>query len=163
MPALRERTGDIPLLAEHFLVKFNERLRKKVEGVDTDATEVLVQYPWPGNIRELENVIERAVLFCDESKLHASDLPPDVRGIPVIANVPLPEADLQAALAGEGGLKEHVKVAMSRLEKELVSRALQQTNGNVTHAARLLKISRKGLQLKMKELGLREGSGEKSE
>jgi two-component system response regulator AtoC len=107
-------------------------------------------------------VIERAVLFCDESKLHAKDLPPDVRGIPVIANVPLPEADLHAALAGEGGLKGHVKVAMSRLEKELVSRALQQTNGNVTHAARLLKISRKGLQLKMKELGLREAS-DKSE
>jgi two-component system response regulator AtoC len=162
LPALRERTGDIPLLAEHFLAKFNERLRKKVEGLDADATEVLVQYPWPGNIRELENVIERAVLFCDESKLHAKDLPPDVRGIPVIANVPLPEADLHAALAGEGGLKGHVKVAMSRLEKELVSRALQQTNGNVTHAARLLKISRKGLQLKMKELGLREAS-DKSE
>jgi two-component system, NtrC family, response regulator AtoC len=162
LPALRERTGDIPLLAEHFLTKFNERLRKKVEGLDADATEVLVQYPWPGNIRELENVIERAVLFCDESKLHAKDLPPDVRGIPVIANVPLPEADLHAALAGEGGLKGHVKVAMSRLEKELVSRALQQTNGNVTHAARLLKISRKGLQLKMKELGLREAS-DKSE
>jgi nitrogen regulation protein NR(I) len=163
LPALRERTGDIPLLADHFLAKFNERLRKKVEGVDADATEVLVQYPWPGNIRELENVIERAVLFCDETKLHAKDLPPDVRGIPVIANVPLPEADLQAALAGEGGLKEHVKVAMSRLEKELVSRALQQTNGNVTHAARLLKISRKGLQLKMKELGLREGGGERGD
>jgi nitrogen regulation protein NR(I) len=163
LPALRERTGDIPLLAEHFLAKFNERLRKKVEGLDPDATEVLAQYPWPGNIRELENVIERAVLFCDESRLHAKDLPPDVRGIPVIANVPLPEADLHAALAGEGGLKGHVKVAMSRLERELVSRALQQTSGNVTHAARLLKISRKGLQLKMKELGLREGASEKSE
>jgi nitrogen regulation protein NR(I) len=163
LPALRERTSDIPLLADHFLKKFNERLRKKVEGVDTDASEVLAAYPWPGNIRELENVIERAVLFCDETKLHAKDLPPDVRGIPVIANVPLPEADLQAALAGEGGLKEHVKVAMSRLEKELVSRALQQTNGNVTHAARLLKISRKGLQLKMKELGLREGAGDKGD
>jgi two-component system, NtrC family, response regulator AtoC len=67
------------------------------------------------------------------------------------------------SLPAEGGLKEHVKVAMSRLERDLVSRALKQTNGNVTHAARLLKISRKGLQLKMKELGLREGSGEKSE
>jgi two-component system response regulator AtoC len=63
------------------------------------------------------------------------------------------DADLKAALTNEGGLKEHVKVAMSRLERELVSRALHQTNGNVTHAARLLKISRKGLQLKMKELG----------
>ncbi len=163
LPALRERTGDIPLLVEHFLAKFNGRLRKKVEGVEPDAMEALVQYPWPGNIRELENVIERAVLFCDTSKLHATDLPLDVRGIPAIANAPLPEADLQVALAGEGGLKGHVKVAMSRLERELVSRALKQTNNNVTHAARLLKISRKGLQLKMKELGLREGSSDKSE
>jgi two-component system, NtrC family, response regulator AtoC len=160
LPALRERTGDIPVLVEHFLGKFNERLKKKVEGVETEATDVLVAYPWPGNIRELENVIERAVLFCDAQKLRASDLPPEIRGIPAMANVPLPEADLTAALAGEGGLKEHVKVAMSRLEKELVSRALQQTGGNVTHAARLLKISRKGLQLKMKELGLREGASD---
>src|SRR5580698_6782256 len=163
LPALRERTGDIPLLVEHFLAKFNDRLRKKVEGVEPDATDVLVKYAWPGNIRELENVIERAVLFCDATTLHAADLPPDVRGIPAIANVPLPEADLQVALAGEGGLKEHVKVAMSRLERELVSRALKQTNTNVTHAARLLKISRKGLQLKMKELGLREGLGDKTD
>jgi two-component system response regulator AtoC len=160
LPALRERTMDIPLLVEHFLTKFNERLKKKVEGTEPEATELLVQYPWPGNIRELENVVERAVLFCDTQRLRASDLPPEIRGIPALANVPLPEADLQAALASEGGLKEHVKVAMSRLEKELVSRALQQTNGNVTHAARLLKISRKGLQLKMKELGLREGAGD---
>jgi DNA-binding NtrC family response regulator len=163
LPALRERTTDIPLLVEHFLARFNERLRKRVEGVEADALEQLVQYPWPGNIRELENVIERAVLFCDAQKLRAADLPLEIRGIPAMANVPLPEADLQAALASEGGLKEHVKVAMSRLEKELVSRALQQTNGNVTHAARLLKISRKGLQLKMKELGLREGSGDKGD
>ncbi|HXN33239.1 MAG TPA: sigma 54-interacting transcriptional regulator, partial [Polyangiaceae bacterium] len=156
LPALRERTADIPLLGEHFLTKFNERLKKKVEGVEPEAIEALAQYAWPGNIRELENVIERAVLFCDTQKLRASDLPPEIRGVPAMANVPLPEADLQAALAGEGGLKGHVKVAMSRLERELVSRALHQTSGNVTHAARLLKISRKGLQLKMKELGLRE-------
>ncbi len=163
LPALRERTGDIPLLVEHFLVKFNDRLKKRVEGAESEAMEALVQYPWPGNIRELENVVERAVLFCDTQRLRTSDLPHEIRGIPAMANVPLPEADLQAALAGEGGLKEHVKVAMSRLEKELVSRALQQTGGNVTHAARLLKISRKGLQLKMKELGLREGLSDKGE
>jgi two-component system, NtrC family, response regulator AtoC len=163
LPALRERTTDIALLVDHFLVKFNERLKKKVESVHREALDLLVAYPWPGNIRELENVVERAVLFCDTHELNASDLPPDIRGIPALANVPLPEADLQAALAGEGGLKEHVKVAMSRLERELVSRALQQTGGNVTHAARLLKISRKGLQLKMKELGLREGSVEKGD
>ncbi len=158
LPALRERTGDIPHLVEHFLTKFNERLKKVVTGVDPDAMDVLIGYPWPGNIRELENVIERAVLFCDESRLALSALPPEVRGShsESASMLAVEAADLDGALAAEGGLKEHVRVAMSRLERELVSRALAQTGGNVTHAARLLKISRKGLQLKMKELGLRE-------
>jgi two-component system response regulator AtoC len=163
LPALRERAGDIPLLVEHFLGKFNDRLKKHVGGVEPDAIDVLASYAWPGNIRELENVIERAVLFCDGQKLRAQDLPPEVRGTLASTQVPVTDADLEAALASEGGLKEHVKVAMSRLERELVGRALAQTNGNVTHAARLLKISRKGLQLKMKELGLREGANEKVE
>src|SRR5271163_516785 len=161
LPALRERAGDIPLLVEHFLGKFNDRLKKHVAGVEPDAIDVLSSYAWPGNIRELENVIERAVLFCDSSKVRVQDLPPEVRGGTPAPAAPVTDADLQAALSNEGGLKEHVKVAMSRLERELVSRALHQTNGNVTHAARLLKISRKGLQLKMKELGLREGASEK--
>jgi nitrogen regulation protein NR(I) len=156
LPALRERAGDIPELALHFLSKFNERLKKHVTGVEPEALEALSAYTWPGNIRELENVIERAVLFCDGQRLRAADLSPEVRGPLATPLVPLTDADLQAAFASEGGLKEHVKVATSRLERELVGHALQQTGGNVTHAARLLKISRKGLQLKMKELGLRE-------
>jgi two-component system response regulator AtoC len=163
LPALRERASDIPELVDHFLAKFNERLKKSVTGVEPEAMEILKAYGWPGNIRELENVIERAVLFCDTQRIHDADLPPEVRGTPTTSIAPPAEVDLQAALASDGGLKEHVKVAMSRLERELVSRALQQTNGNVTHAARLLKISRKGLQLKMKELNLREGSSDKSE
>jgi two-component system response regulator AtoC len=160
LPALRERATDIPILVEHFLTKFNDRLKKHVQGVEPEAMDVLCNYSWPGNIRELENVVERAVLFCDMQRVRLEDLPPEVRGGPAvpISQAP-PDANLEAALAGEGGLKEHVKVAMSKLERELVSRALQQTSGNVTHAARLLKISRKGLQLKMKELGLREGAG----
>jgi len=163
LPALRERSTDIPILVSHFLTKFNDRLKKQVGGVEQAAMDVLCNYSWPGNIRELENVVERAVLFCDAQKVRVEDLPPEVRGGPAVPlSVPPPDANLEAALAGEGGLKEHVKVAMSKLERELVSRALSQTNGNVTHAARLLKISRKGLQLKMKELGLREAS-DKSE
>ena len=168
LPALRERGSDIPVLVEHFLTKFNERLKKHVTGVEPEALDVLSVYGWPGNIRELENVVERAVLFCDAQKLRAQDLPPEVRGGPSTpSNPPLMESgtasELSAALAAEGGLKEHVKVAMSRLERELVGRALSQTGGNVTHAARLLKISRKGLQLKMKELGLREGASDKGD
>jgi DNA-binding NtrC family response regulator len=182
LPALRERAPDIPLLVEHFLHKFNDRLRKNVGGADPSALGVLAAYAWPGNIRELENVIERAVLFCDTPTLRVEDVPVEVRNA-VAGGVRDPEMGVAAFASGhgvssyppadpagegegnlgtgggldsEGGLKEHVKVAMTRLERELVSRALRQTGGNVTHAARLLKISRKGLQLKMKELSLRE-------
>jgi nitrogen regulation protein NR(I) len=168
LPALRERATDTPLLVEHFLKKFNERLKKNVTGVEPEALELLSAYGWPGNIRELENVMERSVLFCDAQKLRVEDLPAELRGPgsgaggSMLPHASSDQVDI-GALAPEGGLKEHVKVAMSRLERDLVSRALKQTNNNVTHAARLLKISRKGLQLKMKELGLREGSGEKNE
>ena len=166
LPALRERDTDIPLLVEHFLAKFNERLKKQVTGVETDALDILSAYTWPGNIRELENVMERSVLFCDAQKLRVEDLPGELRGSAGPAAAPIsgePSSNEGLPLSSEGGLKEHVKVAMSRLERDLVSRALKQTSGNVTHAARLLKISRKGLQLKMKELGLREGLGEKAD
>jgi len=165
LPALRERASDIPLLVEHFLAKFNERLKKQVAGVEPEALDLLSAYPWPGNIRELENVMERSVLFCDAQKLRVEDLPAEQRGS--VASMIPPASDAAGGDGplpdGGGGLKEHVKVAMNRLERELVSRALRQTNGNVTHAARLLKISRKGLQLKMKELGLREPGTEKAD
>lgn len=153
LPPLRERTTDIPLLVQHFLGKFNERLKKNVTGTEPEAMDLLVAYGWPGNIRELENMVERAILFCDGPELRAVDLPSELRG----GTIPPRELGTEdVSIPLQSGLKEHVKIAMSRLERELVSRALTQTHGNVTHAARLLKISRKGLQLKMKELGLRE-------
>src|SRR4051812_4486287 len=156
LPALRERREDIPLLAVHLVDKFNARLKKHVAGLEGDTEAHLVSYPWPGNIRELENVIERAVLFSDGSELKVLDLPSEVRDV----STPEPPATLPtseaAVAAAADGLKEQVKAAMSRLERELIVKALDQTSSNVTHAARLLKISRKGLQLKMKELGLRE-------
>ena len=159
LPALRERRDDIALLVSHFIEKFNQRLKKQVKGVDDEATDILSTYPWPGNIRELENVIERAVLFCDQNLICPEDLPSEVRGTVPVFGGQMPDT-FDVEVAPDGGLKEHVKVATSKLERNLVSRALTQTNGNVTHAARLLKISRKGLQLKMKELGLRDPSGD---
>ena len=156
LASLRERAEDIPLLVEHFVAKFNARLKKTVTGTDEEAEALLRGYPWPGNIRELENVIERAVLFCDKSELTAADLPAEVRGTsPSGPPSPAPHKAADTPV-GQDGLKEQVKAAMVRLERELIVRALDQTGNNVTHAARLLKISRKGLQLKMKELGLRE-------
>ncbi|MDI1435282.1 sigma-54-dependent transcriptional regulator [Polyangium sorediatum] len=173
LPALRERRTDIPPLVSYFIAKFNARLRKSIEGVEPDALERLASYGWPGNIRELENVIERAVLFADGARIRLEDLSEEVRSnagpsSAVAASVPAsaegarppspsspdPQQGESASIAD--GLKEQVKAAMSKLERDLIVRALKQTQGNVTHAARLLKISRKGLQLKMKELGLRE-------
>ena len=173
LPALRERRSDIPPLVSYFIAKFNARLRKNVEGVEPDAIERLASYGWPGNIRELENVIERAVLFADGARIRLEDLSEEVRvgtsqpsATPSPsgpADVPRPSTSSQEAPSDDDesasladGLKEQVKAAMSKLERDLIVRALKQTQGNVTHAARLLKISRKGLQLKMKELGLRE-------
>jgi two-component system response regulator AtoC len=167
LPSLRERASDIPLLGLHFIRKFNARLKKNIDGIEPAALARLTSYPWPGNIRELENVIERAVLFCDGDELHLGDLPAEMRGVSGLqdapaSTTPLPPPSSEPSSALSDGLKEQVKAAMSRLERELIVRALEQTNGNVTHAARLLKISRKGLQLKMKELGLRE-QGERGE
>src|SRR6478736_1606973 len=156
LPSLRERATDIPLLAKHFIDKFNARLKKSVTGVEADTEAHLVSYPWPGNIRELENVIERAVLFSDGSELKVSDLPSEVRDVSTPEPPATQTASESAVASATDGLKEQVKAAMSRLERELIVKALDQTSSNVTHAARLLKISRKGLQLKMKELGLRE-------
>jgi two-component system response regulator AtoC len=149
LPALRERVPDIAELARHFMRKFRVHLNHKVSSIEPEAERLLCRYPWPGNVRELENVIERALLFCDGASISAAELPEAIRR---------GEAELGELSLGNSvdGLKEQVKAATLRLERELIDRALRETHGNVTHAARLLKISRKGLQLKMKELGLRE-------
>jgi len=166
LPPLRDRRSDVPELAAFFIEKFNTRLRKQLKGVDPAAMERLLQYEWPGNIRELENVIERAVLFADQPLISIDDLLPQLG---TTEAEPLgPSADRAAGAPGEPvdaigegeGLKAQVKAATARIERQLIERALHQTTGNVTHAARLLKISRKGLQLKMKELGLRERGDE---
>ncbi len=159
LPALRERRTDIPPLVSYFIHKFNTRLKKSLEGVEPEAMDRLTSYGWPGNIRELENVIERAVLFADGSRIRLEDLAVELRdgsaSMDTGRGTPLPPSVSEGG-APTDGLKEQVKAAMSRLERDLILRALMQTQNNVTHAARLLKISRKGLQLKMKELNLRE-------
>ena len=156
LPPLRERISDIPLLVEHFIRRFREKLDKDVAGVGEAAMERLLAHPWPGNIRELENVIERCLLFSEGSHIEVDDLPPELLGDRAPRKAPEPVAEGGAAPEPTGGLKEAVREATSRLERELIVRALTKTGGNVTHTARLLKISRKSLQTKMKELGLRE-------
>jgi two-component system response regulator AtoC len=156
LPALRERKEDIPLLVQHFVEKYDQRLGKKVERVDDDALQVLMRYPWPGNIRELENLVERSVLFADGPVIGAAQLPDSLRekvpGLPV----PIAAIGPLGAIAAPSGasMKEIVRQAQAELERELITRALEETGGNVTRAAKRLQISRKSLQVKMKELGL---------
>lgn len=148
LPALRERVGDIPLLVDHFVQKYNQRLGKSLVGVSAEALSLLTAYPFPGNVRELENVLERAVLFADGDRVFTEHLPPELTENSLSSVTP--------AAPEEVGLKEQVRAAVSQLERQLIFRALEQMKGNVTHTARVLKLSRKGLQLKMKELGLRD-------
>jgi two-component system response regulator AtoC len=151
LPPLRDRPSDIPLLLEHFVRKFNVKLGRAVSGFDEAALSQLLRYDWPGNIRELENVVERCMIFAEDGEIGVQHLPAE-----------LGESDqgtglgaVGSAIPGTTGLKEAVREATLKVEREFIGRALDQTGGNVTHTARLLKISRKSLQNKMKELGLR--------
>jgi nitrogen regulation protein NR(I) len=165
LPPLRERREDIPLLVHHFIEKYDRRLGKSVEGIDDDALQLLVDYAWPGNIRELENLMERSVLFADGPSIHVTSLPDSLRETGAGAPTPIAAVGPLGAIAAPSGasMKEIVRQAQAELERELISRALDETGGNVTRAAKRLQISRKSLQVKMKELGLRDvetGGGE---
>jgi two-component system response regulator AtoC len=169
LPPLRERREDIPLLVEHFRQKYNLRLGKSVERVEEDALQALAAYPWPGNIRELENILERTILFSEGRTIKAADLPPSLRNAPVRGpqspasldaidgtQANLPEGAAASSGMSPGPLKEIVKGQVQAIERDLIARGLEVTGGNVTRTAKLLKISRKSLQMKMKEFGLRE-------
>jgi DNA-binding NtrC family response regulator len=161
LPPLRDRREDIPLLVRHFIAKYDERLGKRVEAIEDEALQLLLGYSWPGNIRELENLMERSVLFADGPLILASALPDSLREKGPQAPVPIAAMGPLGAIAAPSGasMKEIVRQAQAELEKELIARALEETGGNVTRAAKRLQISRKSLQVKMKELGLR-GTGE---
>ncbi len=183
IPPLRKRTGDIPLLVTHIIRKFNERLKKTISGIADDALAVLEAHSWPGNIRELENVLERTILFTKGDRIERTDLqlagandaahahvaappaPPAATATPQSGSGPITPPiydEDDDAVVGEhvgsasGSLKDIVRAETSRVERELIVKALEETGGNVTQAARLLKISRKSLQMKMKEFGLRD-------
>jgi two-component system, NtrC family, response regulator AtoC len=160
IPPLRERSGDIPLLLRHIINKFNQRLKKNIQDASDEALAKLRTYEWPGNIRELENVMERTILFCSTDRVELSDLPAELgdhseTGAPSDAVV-MASTTQEIDITGETSLKEIVRAETSRVERELIARALDETGGNVTQAAKLLKISRKSLQMKMKEFGLRD-------
>jgi DNA-binding NtrC family response regulator len=139
-PPLRERLDDIPDLVECFSERHAERLERPRPAVAPQALQALMTRPWPGNVRELENAVERAVLLGDGETLTPADF-----GM----------ADTAPSQAPASTLKEASRVAAAETERRMILAALDLTDGNVTHAADRLGLSRRGLQLKMKELELR--------
>jgi len=145
LPPLRSRKGDIPLLVNFFLDKFNSQMNKKVKGFTPDALEVLETYPWPGNIRELENLIERMVVLGSENQfLDEKDLPFDLL---------FHKESITGVQEGEEENKGLVKARQS-FERLYILRALQNCRWNQTRAANLLGIHRNTLIQKMKTLDL---------
>lgn len=131
VPSLRQRREDIPLLANHFLQRFAERNRKAVKGFTPQAMDLLIHYDWPGNIRELENAVERAVVLLTGEYISERELPL------AIASTPIPLVQSQ-------DIQPLVEV-----EKEVILAALEKTGGNKTEAARQLGITRKTLLAKL--------------
>lgn len=143
VPPLRERKEDILPLAKFFIETFNAEFRKDVKGLSPDAERLLVDYSWPGNARELKNVIERAIILGSESTILPDHLPIE------LTNPPAGEGrgNFAYELPDEG-------VSIEEVERELVLQALKKVDGNQTQAARLLDLSRDALRYRMKKYGL---------
>lgn len=142
LPPLRERRGDIPLLIGYFIDQFNKKLGREVEGLTSEAVPILMGYSWPGNIRELENVIERAVLLAKDRWITPEELPPPITSDQSVPATVIPEGTLS------------IRKASKILERDLIKRVLELTDGNRTQAAKILEISRPKLLAKIKEYQL---------
>jgi two-component system response regulator AtoC len=142
IPPLRKRRGDIPLLIQYFIERYNEKHRLKVKGISATALQLLLENDWPGNVRELENVIERAVVLTAENKIELTALPVEIGG------------GISGANAGGSGNEYSLKKMSRIMEEQLIRKALTKTRGNRTHAAKLLEISHPALLSKMKAFGL---------
>ncbi len=146
LPPLRERKGDIPLLVDHFVKKYNTRLGTLIKGVTRDAMNILLTYSWPGNVRELENVLERAMVLAEGSMIDKADLPSGLLSDSADTVMQSPWLDTDASLS--------IKKNSKKLEKNLIQRALAKTKGNKTQAAQILEISLPALLYKMKGYGI---------
>jgi two-component system response regulator AtoC len=138
IPPLRTRTEDIPLLCDHFIERFNNRLNKEIKGIAPAAMSQLLEYAWPGNVRELENMIERALVLAEDSLLQPEHFPSEL-------GRKLGEDQMGELFDGHS-----LKAAQKVMEKRLITKALKKTGGNRTQAARLLEISHPSLLTKIK-------------
>ena len=141
LPPLRDRKEDIPLLAESFIKHFASANGKKTSGIDPEAMQAFMDYPWPGNIRELRNIIERMVVLATDEKLRLKNIPEDIRHQQAVKN---PEE------------KQATNTNLTEMEKQYIRKALEEVRGNKSLAAKKLGISRRTLYRKIAEYGIPE-------
>jgi DNA-binding NtrC family response regulator len=140
IPSLKEREEDIPLLADHFLNKYRLELNKNIRGVDNEAMRALLAHEWKGEVRELENIIERAVIFCRNEFITLSDLPPSLR-----------PKDNETEFSFSGSLDESVR----KFERDFILRALENNDNNKEKTADAMKVGLSTLYRKLKELDIK--------
>ncbi|HLM01062.1 MAG TPA: helix-turn-helix domain-containing protein, partial [Pyrinomonadaceae bacterium] len=138
LPPLRERKSDILLLAEHFLEKYEKIHGKVVKRISTPAIDMLTAYHYPGNVRELENAIERAVVVCDGNVIHGHHLPPT----------------LQTAEVSDTVTKVTLESAVTAFERDLIQDALKTTGGNCAKAAGMLNTTERIINYKIKKYAI---------
>ena len=138
LPPLRERKSDVLLLAEHFLEKYEREHGKRIRRISTPAIDMLMSYHFPGNVRELENAIERAVLACDSNVIHGHHLPPTLQTAEVTGTV----------------TNLSLEAAVNAFERDIIQDALKSTRGNIAKAARMLDSTERILGYKIKKFGI---------
>ncbi len=138
LPSLNERREDIPLLVDHFIKKYNKELKRNILGTDNETMRILMNYPYKGGIRELENVIERALILCEGAYITKQDLPPNMIG---------EEFD--------EGMPDRLKDAVAAFEKRHIINVLKRTDNDKEKAAKILDISLSSLYRKMDELNIK--------
>lgn len=147
VPPLRERKDDIPLLADHFVKKLRRRTRSAVNAVDTGAMKRLTDYDWPGNVRQLENIIERALVLAEGEVLKEGDLP-------LLLNVNGPDPGSSLAMGGANGEGIDLDRAVDDMEENVIRQVLARTGGNRTAAAKHLAITKSKLLYKIRKYGI---------
>jgi len=144
IPPLRERREDIPALIDHFLKRFAAENGKDIVGISSEARDLLMKYDYPGNVRELENIIERAVVIARNEVLSLEDLPFREEAMAASSGGGMPEE-------GDGRLRS----AMEQLERQMIKEAMEKTGDHQTRAAEMLGLSERMLRYKLKKYGLK--------
>lgn len=135
IPSLRERINDIPGLVDHFIGKFNKAQHKKIKRISSSAIDMLMVYHWPGNIRELENCIERACILCNGDVIRSNNLPPT----------------LQTSISSKTNSDGVLETVIGRVEKQLLMETLLSTKGNMVKAAEILGITERMMGIRVKK------------